>query len=214
MAMRLFASSCVGCAAATNATNAAAAANAPAVRRCIFILVIDYLLLEAEDILALRALHSLLDVLLPHSSPRSAVEVLDPILDHRPRRERRRAAVHDEKGLVAVREIVRLDVVEVALPGQEANAANGLHERFLVVEDRLVLEPEQLAGRVEPRRADLARLQLARVFPSRVREPPLDVRTPRDQRVAVPKTDRLAHPARHVGAETRHRAGQIEVAAD
>ena len=43
-------------------------------------------------------------------------------------------------------------------------------------------------------------------------EPPLNVGGPRDERVAVPEADGLAHPTRHVRAETRHGARQVEVA--
>ena len=41
-----------------------------------------------------------------------------------------------------------------------------------------------------------------------------DVRRPRDQRVFVPEADRLAVPARHVGAEPRRLTRHVELAAD
>ncbi len=44
--------------------------------------------------------------------------------------------------------------------------------------------------------------------------PALDVRRPRDQRVAVPEADGLAVPTRHVLTQARHVAVELELAAD
>ena len=97
---------------------------------------------------------------------------------------------------------------------QVADDPDRLHERFGVVEDAFVVEPDYAAGGVAVRRVDLDRLQLVRELGIAVRLPALDVRRPGDQHVAVPEADRLAEPARHVRAEARDRAAQIERAAD
>src|SRR4029453_11162522 len=54
--------------------------------------------------------------------------------------------------------------------------------------------------------------QLARILPARMGEPALDVGGPGDERAAVPEAHGLAHPARHVCAETRYGTGEIEAA--
>ena len=93
----------------------------------------------------------------------------------------------------------------------------GLHQRLLVVEDRFVVQADELAGFAN-RRVDLDRLHLARELELRVRLPALDVARPRDQHVFVPEADRLAIPTRHRGAEARHAAFRhvfhVELAAD
>src|SRR5688572_7405658 len=63
-------------------------------------------LIEAEDILALRLLHALLEILLPIMGPWAAVHIGNLVLDDRARRNRRRTALQGEDRLHAVDEDV------------------------------------------------------------------------------------------------------------
>ena len=72
--------------------------------------------------------------------------------------------------------------------------AHRLHERFRVVDDRLVVETEELARGVARRREHLDGLEAVAPLPGRVLVPPLDVGRPGDQRVPVPEPDRVAVP--------------------
>src|SRR5688572_12996069 len=97
---------------------------------------------KVEDVLCLRPPHPLLEVLLPNRCPGPAVEVFDSIFDLGARDQRRCAAVDDEERLIAVSQIVRRHVVEVALPRKKPNVTYRLHQPLLVIEDRFVLETE------------------------------------------------------------------------
>jgi signal transduction histidine kinase len=66
-----------------------------------------------------------------------------------------------------------------------------------------VIEPDEIAVGIAVRRVDLDRLHLVRELERRVDDPALDVRGPGDQRVAVPESDRLTVPPRHLLAQVR-----------
>src|SRR5512134_1296599 len=126
---------------------------------------------EVEDVLALRPPHTLLEVLLPHGGPGPAVQILDAIADLRARYQRRRPAVDDEERLIAVRQVVWCHVVELALSREEPHVSDRLYQRFFVIEDSFVLEPEERALRIRPRRPNLDRLQFVRILPAGMGEP-------------------------------------------
>ena len=124
-------------------------------------------------------------------------------------RSRRRGRSSD-----ALREHVGLALFEIAYLHEVAHDADRLDERLGIVEHGLVAETRELAVRVAIRRVDLHGLHLARELEQAVRRPALDVRRPGDERVVVPEADRLAVPARHVGADARHDAFFVELPAD
>src|SRR5688572_27661021 len=164
--------------------------------------------LEAEDVVGLGLLHAGLVMLLPDLPPGPAVHVRHLVLDGRARRDRRRAAVDRVELRQAFDERERIAGLDAAQALKVAHDAHGLNESLGVVEDTLVVQADDVAGGVAIRRVDLDRLQRVRELGIAVRLPALDVRCPRDQRVAVPEADRLAEPARHVGAEPRRRAAR------
>src|SRR5688572_1075196 len=135
-------------------------------------------------------------MLLPDARPAAVVELPHLALDGRAGRHLRApAVVADEDRLVAVFEVERRRLLEVAPPREEADVAHRLDERLGVVEHRLVLETGEPPVGEASRRPDLDELHLVAVFPAAVREPPLDVGGPRDQRLAIPEPDGLAQPA-------------------
>ena len=97
---------------------------------------------------------------------------------------------------------------------QVADDPHRLNQRFWVVEHRLVYQTEKLSAGIAIRRVDLNRLHLVRVLERGVRFPSLDIGRPGDEDVTVPEADRLAIPARHVGAEPRDGALHVELATD
>src|SRR6185312_10541052 len=112
--------------------------------------------------------------------------------------------------LQALRIDVRVALVEVALLDEIAHDAHRLHERLGIVEDRLVMQTEKLPGCVAIRRVYLDRLHLVRELEVAVGRPALDVRGPRNQRVAVPEADGLAVPARNFGTQMRDGTALVE----
>src|SRR6185369_12143216 len=119
------------------------------------------------------------------------------------------AVLADEDRLVAVIEVEHRCVFEIAAAREEPDRANRLRQRLGIVEDGLVLDAREAPIGELARRPDLYELHLVAVFPARVREPPLHVGGPRDQRVSVPEADRLTQPARGVG--TKMRPGPFEI---
>src|SRR5690606_27968931 len=75
-------------------------------------------------------------------------------------------------------------------------------------------EAEELALLVVPWRPDLNGLQRVAVLPTGMGEPALDVGGPGDQGILIPEADGLTEPLRHVLAEARDGAGDIELAID
>src|SRR5262245_56477506 len=170
--------------------------------------------LEVEDVLFVRALHALLVVLLPEVPPRPPEHVEHFVLELGAGRQRRSLAVDREDRLHAFDEDVRIAFGQVTRLREIAHDADRLHERVLVVEDRLVVQADELAGRIMVRRVNLDRLHLVRVLEPCMDLPADEVRRPRDQGVLIPEADRLAVPARDVGAEPRRRTRHVELAAD
>src|SRR5690606_19556316 len=172
-------------------------------------------LFEVEQRLArVGALHALLVVLLPDLRPRAAEHVRHLVPELRARRQRRRDAVHREQRLNAFDVRVRGARVERRALAKIADDPHRLGQGLRVVAHAVVLEARAVAVGVPLRRVDLDRLHLVRGLERAVRGPRLDVRRPGDQRVAVPEADRLAVPARHVGAQARYGAVHVELAAD
>src|SRR5690606_28041 len=117
---------------------------------------------EVEDIRALGPLHAALVILLPDRGPRPAVDIRHLERDHGAGRDRRRAAFDRKDRLDAFDEDERIAFLETADLLEIPHDANRLHERFGVVKDALVIEPDEAAVLVAVRRVDLDRLQLAR----------------------------------------------------
>src|SRR4030095_12398522 len=115
----------------------------------------------ADSIGGRRPLHVFLEVFLPDPRPRPIVEIAHGVLDGRPRRDLRSSTVFaDEDGLVAVLEMERWSVFEIAPAREEADVAHRLYEPLGVVKDRLVLETGELPVSEASRRPDLDQLHL------------------------------------------------------
>src|SRR5688572_13130775 len=169
---------------------------------------------ESAQIVSLgRPLHSALEVLFPDAGPWPVVQVPHRVLDRRPRRHLRAAAVlAGEDRLVAVLEVKRRPVLVVAPAREEADVAYRLDERVRIVEHGFVLQAGEPSVGEAPRRPDLDELHLVAVLPAAVREPALEVGRPRDQGLAVPEADGLAEPTGHRRAKVGHLGGAIEIA--
>src|SRR5690606_33021911 len=108
----------------------------------------------------------------------------------------------------------RIAFLETADLLEITHDSNRLGERFGIVEDAFVIEPDEAALPVAVRRVDLDRLQPAREFGITVHHPALDIGGPRDQRIAVPEPDGFAVPARHLLAEIGYLAVGLEAPTD
>src|SRR5688572_32460441 len=115
-----------------------------------------------------------------------------------------RDALHDRK---------RLALVGFREPVEVLHDAERLRECLRIVEHDLLLETDDPAP-IGARRVDLDRLELVAELEPAMGDPALNVRRPRDQRVAVPEADRLAEPLGNVWSKARYHALLVELAAD
>src|SRR5215469_13207228 len=111
--------------------------------------------LERKDIRLFGLFHPLLEILLPDMRPGPSIHVRDLVLDRLPGYHRGGSAVLREDGLDALDEGIGVTLLEAAELEVVANDANGLHQRVRVVEDRLVIEADELALRVAIGAVDL-----------------------------------------------------------
>src|SRR5690606_2617201 len=102
-------------------------------------------LVEAEDIFVIGPLHTLLVIFPPYLSPRPAVHIGNLVLDDGSRRNGRRVAVDRVDRRDAFDEDVRCAFVVVVRLHIIAHDTDGLDERLRVVEDRLVIQPDEAA---------------------------------------------------------------------
>src|SRR5688572_7025912 len=163
---------------------------------------------NAEPVrLLLRPRHAVLMIALPDLRPRPAEDVRRGVLEGVARRHRRGVTLHRETLRNAFHDRKRLDVAVATEPVEMLDDAQGLDERLRVVEHDLLRDADQGARGIRARRVDLDRLEFVAELESAVRDPPLDIRRPGDERVAVPESDRFAQPLRDVRPEPRHDAG-------
>src|SRR5689334_9936970 len=83
------------------------------------------------------------------------------------------------------------------LPG--LHDAHRIHQCLIVVKNGFMMHPRKFAGAILEGLIDLNTLQVTAELRATVIHPGLDVRGPRDERLAIPESNGFTAPLRHRG---------------